>query len=255
MATIIGPALGGLLYGISSEVAYSTSAALFIAAGIGTLFIPKPETKNVPEPPSMQGLLAGFRYIWSQPVVLGAMSLDLAAVLLGGATALLPVFARDVLEVGPWGLGMLRASTGAGALLMSLWLFRNTIEDHVGLKMFAAVAVYGLAIVTFGASKLVWLSILALAAMGAADMVSVYIRQTLIQLKTPDAVRGRVSAVNLTFIGASNELGEFRAGSMAAALGAVPAVVIGGLGAILCAGLWMRVFPELRAIRNLDKLG
>ena len=248
LATIIGPALGGLLYGLSSEVAYATSAAFFIAAGIGTLFIPKPAQKTVPEPPSMQGLLAGFRYIWSQPVVLGAMSLDLAAVLLGGATALLPVFARDILEVGPWGLGMLRASTGVGALLMSLWLFRNTIEDHVGLKMFAAVAIYGLAIVSFGMSKLVWLSIIALAIIGAADMVSVYIRQTLIQLKTPDAVRGRVSAVNLTFIGASNEVGEFRAGTMAAAFGAVPAVVIGGVVSILCAGLWMRWFPGLRRI-------
>lgn len=255
LATIAGPALGGLLYGISSEVAYCVAASLFATAGLTTLFIPKPPQKSVPEPASMESLLAGFRYIWSQPVVLGAMSLDLAAVLLGGATALLPVFARDVLEVGPWGLGMLRASTGAGALLMSLWLFRNTIRDHVGLKMFAAVAVYGLAIITFGASKLVWLSVLALAALGAADMVSVYIRQTLIQLKTPDVVRGRVSAVNLTFIGASNELGEFRAGSMAAAFGAVPAVIFGGVGAILCAGLWMRLFPELRHVRNLDRLG
>ncbi len=255
LATILGPAAGGLLYGISSQVAYATAAALFLAAGFITLFIPKPQQKTVPEPPSMEGLLAGFRYIWSQPVVLGALSLDLAAVLLGGATALLPVFARDVLEVGPWGLGLLRASTGVGALLMSLWLFRNTIRDHVGLTMFAAVATYGLAIVTFGVSKLVWLSVLALAALGAADMVSVYIRQTLIQLKTPDAVRGRVSAVNLAFIGASNELGEFRAGTMAWALGAVPAVIFGGVGAIFCAGLWMRLFPELRRVRSLDKLG
>lgn len=252
LATIIGPALGGLLYGISSEVAYATSAMLFLAAGTGTLLIPKPAQKTVPEPPSLQALLAGFRHIWSQPVVLGAMSLDLAAVLLGGATALLPVFARDILEVGPWGLGMLRASTGVGALLMSLWLFRNTMQDYVGLKMFAAVAIYGAAIVTFGSSRLVWLSIVALAIIGAADMVSVYIRQTLIQLRTPDAVRGRVSAVNLTFIGASNELGEFRAGAMAAAMGAVPAVVIGGLAAILISGLWMRIFPELRAVRSLD---
>lgn len=254
-ATIIGPALGGLLYGFSSQFAYATTAVLFLAAAAGTLFIPKPADKSVPELPSMQGLLAGFRYIWSQPVVLGALSLDLAAVLLGGATALLPVFARDILEAGPWGLGLLRASTGVGALLMSLWLFRNPIRDYAGLAMFAAVAVYGLAVVTFGLSKLVWLSVLALAVIGAADMVSVYIRQTLIQLKTPDAVRGRVSAVNLTFIGASNELGEFRAGTMGAAFGAVPAVVIGGVGAVLASVLWMRLFPELRRVRDLNTVG
>jgi MFS family permease len=254
LATIAGPAIGGLLYGLSSDVAYASAAALFTIAGIGTLFIPKPAQKTVPEPPSMASLLAGVSYIRSQPIVLGALTLDLAAVLLGGATALLPVFARDILEVGPLGLGMLRAASGVGALLMSLWLFRNTISDYVGVKMFVSVALYGLAILTFGASKLVWLSVIALAVMGAADMVSVYIRQTLIQLRTPDDVRGRVSAVNLAFIGASNELGEFRAGTMAAAIGAVPAVVLGGAAAILCTGIWWRLFPELRAVRSLEKI-
>jgi hypothetical protein len=176
------------------------------------------------------------------------------AVMLGGAIALLPVFARDILDVGPWGLGALRSSVGVGALLMSLWLINNPVRDHAGLTMFAAVAVYGLAIVVFGMSTLVWLSVLALAVMGAADMVSVFIRQTLIQLKTPDDLRGRVSAVNMTFIGASNELGEFRAGTMAAGFGAVPAVVIGGVGALLTAAVWARMFPDLRNVRHLDRM-
>jgi MFS family permease len=253
LATILGPVAGGLLYGLHASAPYVMATALFLIAGTLTLFIPKPEKKTVPEPPSRQGLLAGFRYIWSQPVVLGAMSLDLVAVLLGGATALLPVFARDILDVGPWGLGLLRGATGIGALAMSLWLFRNPIDGPAGKIMFAAVAVYGLAIVTFGASTLVWLSVLALALVGASDMVSVNIRQSLIQLRTPDAVRGRVSAVNLTFIGASNELGEFRAGTMAAMIGAVPAVVIGGIGAVLASALWMRLFPELRDVGRLAR--
>lgn len=254
LATILGPVAGGLLYGVSSELAYITSAAMFLLAGCATLFIPKPERKTVAEPASVDGLLAGFRYIWSQPIVLGAMSLDLMAVLLGGATALLPVFARDVLDVGPWGLGMLRSSMGVGALAMSLWLMRNPVRDHAGRTMFISVAVYGVAIVAFGASTTVWVSVLALAFIGAADMVSVYIRQTLIQLKTPDDVRGRVSAVNMTFIGASNELGEFRAGSMAAGVGAQWAVLAGGIAAIAVAGLWTRLFPDLRAIRTFDQV-
>ncbi|MGQ0671685.1 MAG: MFS transporter [Hyphomicrobium sp.] len=254
LATILGPVAGGLLYGLGSEVAYVTAVVLFAIAGTATIFIPKPAKKSVPEPPSKDTLLAGFRYIWSQPVILGAMSLDLVAVLLGGATALLPVFARDILDAGPWGLGMLRAATGAGALLMSLWLLRSPIGRQAGRMMVGAVSVYGLAIVAFGASSLVWLSVIALAVLGAADMVSVFIRQTLIQLKTPDQVRGRVSAVNLTFIGASNELGEFRAGSMAALIGAVPAVILGGAGAILASLVWLRIFPELRAVDRLDRV-
>ncbi len=255
LATILGPVAGGLLYGVSSELAYVTAAGMFILAGVATLFIPKPVSKTVPEPASVDSLLAGFRYIWSQPIVLGAMSLDLMAVLLGGATALLPIFARDILDVGPWGLGMLRSSMGIGALAMSLWLMRNPVRDHAGRTMFIAVAIYGVAIVAFGASKFVWLSCGALMLIGAADMVSVYIRQTLIQLKTPDEVRGRVSAVNMTFIGASNELGEFRAGTMAAAVGAEAAVLAGGVAAIAVSAIWMRLFPDLRAIRTFEQAG
>jgi MFS family permease len=253
VATIIGPTAGGLLYGVSSELAYVVSILFFLSAGVLTLLIPKPE-KRASQPVTTEALFAGFRYIWSQPIVLGALSLDMIAVMLGGAIALLPVFARDILDVGPWGLGALRSSVGVGALLMSLWLINNPVRDHAGLTMFAAVGVYGLAIIVFGMSTLVWLSVLALVIMGAADMVSVFIRQTLIQLKTPDDLRGRVSAVNMTFIGASNELGEFRAGSMAAGFGAVPAVVIGGVGALVTAAVWARMFPDLRNVRHLDRM-
>jgi MFS family permease len=255
IATIIGPVAGGLLYGVSSELAYAVSIAFFLTAGLLTLSIPKPAQRSTPQPVSTEALFAGFRYIWSQPVVLGALSLDMVAVLLGGATALLPVFARDILDVGPWGLGALRSAVGVGALLMSLWLLRNPVRDHAGLTMFLAVGVYGVAIVVFGISSTVWISVLALIVMGAADMVSVFIRQTLIQLKTPDELRGRVSAVNMTFIGASNELGEFRAGSMAAGFGAVTAVVVGGAGALLTAALWAKLFPDLRKVRHLDRMG
>ncbi len=254
VATIVGPVAGGLLYGVSSELAYAVSILFFLAGGALTLAIPKPPQRMPAEPVSTEALFAGFRYIWSQPIVLGALSLDMVAVLLGGATALLPVFARDILDVGPWGLGALRSAVGVGALLMSLWLLRNPVRDHAGLTMFAAVAVYGVAIIVFGVSTWVSLSVLALIVMGAADMVSVYVRQTLIQLKTPDELRGRVSAVNMTFIGASNELGEFRAGSMAAAFGAVAAVVVGGVGALATAALWARLFPDLRDVRRLDRM-
>lgn len=255
LATITGPMAGGLLYGVSSELAYSVSISFFLLAATLTLLIPKPAQKSVPEPVSRDTLLAGFRYIRGQPVILGALSLDLIAVLLGGAMALLPVYARDVLDVGPWGLGLLRSAAGVGALTMSLWLINNPIRDHAGRAMFAAVAIYGLAIIVFGLSTTVWLSIAALAVMGASDMVSVYVRQTLIQLKTPDDLRGRVSAVNMTFIGASNELGEFRAGSMAALFGPVVAVVAGGVGTLITAAAWMRLFPDLRDVRRLDRLG
>jgi MFS family permease len=253
IATIVGPTAGGLLYGISSQFAYAASIILFLCGGILTLMIPKPAQRTTSEPVSTEALFAGFRYIWKQPIVLGALSLDMIAVMLGGATALLPVFARDILDVGPWGLGALRSAVGVGALLMSIWLVNNPVRDHAGLTMFAAVAVYGAAIIVFGMSTAVWLSVLALALMGAADMVSVFIRQTLIQLQTPDELRGRVSAVNMTFIGASNELGEFRAGSMAAGFGAIPAVVIGGIGALATAALWARLFPDLRKVRTLDR--
>jgi len=252
IAMIVGPVFGGLLYGVSPLAPYALAFALFAIASILTFFIPKPAERTVPERGSWQTLLAGFQFIWKQPIVLGAISLDMFAVLLGGATALLPAIARDVLEVGPWGLGCLRAASGVGAVAMAIWLMRHPIRDRAGYVMFAAVAVYGLFVIVFGLSHVVWLSVLALAVVGAADMVSVYIRATLVQLATPDDVRGRVSAVNMVFIGASNDLGEFRAGSMAAVVGVVPAVVLGGAGSILVARLWAWGFPELREKRHLS---
>lgn len=252
IATITGPVAGGLLYGLSSYAAYGTALVLIIVGTILSGMIPKPVQRMSDQARSLATLFAGFRYVWSEKVVLGAISLDLFAVLLGGAMALLPVYARDILHAGPWGLGLLRAGPGIGALLVAAWLTRNTIRDHAGLIMFIFVAGFGIFTTVFGASTLIWLSVLALALAGACDMISVYVRETLIQLWTPDDVRGRVNAVNMVFIGASNELGEFRAGISAALFGAVPAVVFGGIGTVAVAILWAIWFPQLRRIRHLD---
>jgi MFS family permease len=190
-------------------------------------------------------VLAGIGFLRGQPVMLGAISLDLFAVLLGGATALLPMFAKDILHVGPWGLGLLRAAPAVGALLLSVWLAQHPLERRVGRTLIGAVAVFGVAMLVFALSASFWLSLIALAVSGAADMVSVVIRQTLVQLETPDAMRGRVSAVNSVFIGASNQLGEFESGATAALLGPVGSVLLGGVGVLLVAGLWTRLFPAL----------
>ena len=251
-ATIVGPVAGGLLYGIAPEAGYTVATVMMLAGAGLILSIPKPQQQTQAERPSVDTLFAGFRYIRSEPIVLGAISLDLFAVLLGGAVALLPVYARDILELGPWGLGLLRSAPGIGAVGVAIWLAGHPIRDHAGIIMFAGVALFGLFTATFGMSTLPWLSILALALLGAADMVSVYVRETLIQLWTPDRVRGRVNAVNMVFVGASNELGEFRAGTMAAFIGTVPAVVFGGIGAIGVAAMWAWMFPALRKARRLD---
>jgi MFS family permease len=198
-------------------------------------------------------MLAGFRYIFSNKVVLGAISLDMFAVLLGGAVALLPVYAKDILHAGPQELGFLRAAPGLGAIAMGLLLTRIPVRDHAGKILFLFVGLFGAFTVLFGFSTTVWLSVPALALVGAADMVSVTIRETIMQLWTPEEVRGRVNAVNGVFIGASNELGEFRAGTVAHFIGPVPAVVLGGFGAIVIAATWSRLFPELRNQRSLDK--
>lgn len=248
----VGPAIGGLLYGLSHQAPYAVAFAMFACALLCTLLIPKPPRRVATnEPRSAETILAGVRYIRSNPVVLGAISLDLFAVLLGGVMALLPVFARDILDAGPMGLGLLRSAAGVGALIMAVYLVRNPIRDHAGRIMFAGVVVYGLAIAVFGLSTTLWISIPMLFMMGAADMLSVNVRATLIQLATPDDVRGRVSAVNSVFIGASNEVGEFRAGTMAALIGTVPAVVIGGAGAIGIAAIFSRLFPDLYNRRRL----
>ena len=251
-ATIVCPVAGGLLYGLAAEAAYGVAAAMMAGAAFLVFSIPKPRQYTESERPSMETLFAGFRYIMSEKVVLGAISLDLFAVLLGGAVALLPVYARDILELGPWGLGLLRAAPGIGAILVAVWLAGHPIRDHAGIIMFVFVGFFGLFTILFGVSTMPFLSITALALLGAADMISVYIRETLIQMWTPDRVRGRVNAVNMVFVGASNEVGEFRAGSMAAFVGTVPAVVFGGVGAIGVAALWAWLFPQLRKARRLD---
>jgi MFS family permease len=252
MATITGPVAGGLLYGLSEYAAYGTALVLMLACIVLIGMIPKPVQRISDQAKSLATLFAGFNYVWSQKIVLGAISLDLFAVLLGGAMALLPVYARDILHAGPWGLGLLRAAPGFGAVFVAGWLARNAIRDHAGAIMFVFVAGFGLFTSIFGASSLIWLSVVALAFAGACDMISVYVRETLIQLWTPDNVRGRVNAVNMVFVGASNELGEFRAGISAALFGAVPAVVFGGIGTIAVAVLWALWFPQLRKIRHLD---
>ena len=251
-ATIVGPVAGGLLYGVGAGAAYGLAGAFMAGAALLVLSIPKPPQHTERERVTLEAIFGGFRYIREEKVVFGAISLDLFAVLLGGAVALMPVYARDILDLGPWGLGMLRAAPGIGAVAMGLFLAMNPVRDHAGIIMLGAVALFGLFTAVFGISTTPWLSILALALMGAADMISVYIRETLIQLWTPDRLRGRVSAVNMVFVGASNELGEFRAGAMAAGLGAVPAVVIGGAGAIGVAALWGFIFPAMRKARHLD---
>ncbi|EAU41562.1 Blood group Rhesus C/E and D polypeptide:Sugar transporter superfamily:Major facilitator superfamily (MFS) [Fulvimarina pelagi HTCC2506] len=251
IASITGPVAGGLLYGLSPLVAYGTGATLFFLASVLVLSIRAPAQRLPTEPASMETIIAGFRFIWHEKVVLGAISLDLFAVLLGGAVALMPVYARDVLDVGPWGLGLLRAAPGIGAVTVALWLAAHPIKDNAGAIMFAFVAAFGAFTALFGLSTVPWLSIVALALMGASDMISVYVRETLMQLWTPDDVRGRVNAVNMVFIGASNELGEFRAGTMATFIGAVPAVVLGGFATVGVAGLWAWMFPDLRKAKHL----
>jgi MFS family permease len=252
IATIVGPVAGGLLYGISPEAPYAVALVMMIIGAILILLVPKPAQKILGDKASWETVIAGFRYVWKEKIVLGAISLDLFAVLLGGATALMPIFARDILDVGPWGLGLLRAAPAVGALTVAAWLAFHPIRNHAGLLLFAFVTLFGLTTIVFGLSTLVWVSVVALVLMGASDMVSVYIRETLIQLWTPDAVRGRVNAVNMVFVGASNELGEFRAGMSAAVFGAVSAVVIGGAGTVAVAALWARFFPDLRRARHLD---
>ncbi len=242
---IAGPALGGFIYVAGADAVYGVCTALFLVAGVLLVRLRYEHDPPPHEPVTLGTLFAGFHYIRERPVILGAISLDLFAVLLGGATALLPIFAKDLLHVGPWGLGLLRAAPGAGALAMSLVLMRWPVERRVGRVMFASVAVYGAATLVFGVSTSFVLSLAALAIAGAADMVSVVIRHSLVQLETPNEMRGRVSAVNSVFIGASNQLGEFESGAVAAWIGAVGSVVVGGLGTLAVAAVWWRLFPSL----------
>jgi MFS family permease len=245
MSTIGGPALGGILYAFGAEVAFASAFAAFVAGAVAVFTIrPRPVTASGGRP-SLERLFAGIAFIRSKPAILGAISLDLFAVLLGGATALLPIYARDILMTGPWGLGLLRSAPAVGAAIVGLWLVRHPLERHVGRRMFVAVAGFGLATIGFALSASLWLSLAFLFALGAADMVSMVIRQTLVQHETPDEMRGRVSAVNSVFIGASNELGQFESGAVAAMIGPVGSAVLGGIGTLVVAAMWMRLFPDL----------
>jgi MFS family permease len=251
MAVIGGPAVGGFVYALGAEALYAACVVMGLVSLGFVATIQHVPVRKSKEPVSWKSVFAGVGYIWHHKVVLGAISMDLFAVVLGGATALLPIFARDVLHTGPWGLGLLRSATGVGGLVMAIWLARHPLERKVGRTMFACVAVYGVSILAFAFSTVFILSFLALAASGAADMVSIVIRQTLVQLETPDEMRGRVSAVNATFIGASNQLGEFRAGAMAEWLGPIGSVVAGAVGTLIVVGMWIPLFP---ALARRDKL-
>jgi MFS family permease len=244
-AFIVGPALGGFLYLTGAVTAYTVIGSLFWVAGLFILSIRSPSSLSVRDVSGLQSHFAGIAFIRSKPEILGAISLDLVAVLLGGATALLPIYAREILFVGPGGLGILRSAPGLGALAMSIYLGRHPLRRKIGRTMFVAVLIFGAATVGFAVSTSFALSLGLLTILGGADVISVVIRQSLVQMRTPDAMRGRVSAVNSLFIGTSNQLGEFESGLTAAWFGVVPAVLIGGLGTIVVTLLWMRLFPAL----------
>ncbi len=252
MATIVGPAIGGLLVAFSPVAAFVASGLLCLASLVSLLLVKSPPREPRPTASRWALIAEGLNYVWTTKVVLGAISLDLFAVLLGGVTALLPVYARDILHVGPEGFGILRAAPSAGAIALGFILAARPPKSHVGLKMFAAVGVYGLSTLVFALSRSMVLSVLALATLGAADMVSVFVRQSLVQIVTPDAMRGRVSAVSSLFIGASNELGEFESGGMARLLGPVGSAIFGGCGAILVTLLWAGLFPAMRKADRLE---
>ncbi|MBL8710133.1 MAG: MFS transporter [Rhodospirillaceae bacterium] len=252
ICSIAGPALGGLLYGISATFAFATALVMVAIATLAPLFIRHVPQRAVGEHSMLSSLFGGVRYMKAEKIVLGATTLDLFAVLFGTTIILLPVFARDILVAGPWELGLLRAAIGVGALLMALFLGLYPIRRRAGQVMFAAVAIFGIGTVVFGLSSSLILSVVALALMGASDMVSVYIREVLIQLWTPDELRGRVSAVNAVLINASNELGAFRAGAVARVIGPVEAAVLGGVCTLAVTGLWMFWFPKLRQADDLS---
>ncbi len=242
---IVGPTLGMLLYGAGPAVAYLSAFALLVVAAGLMLSLKPPAQEPVKDARTLGMIAEGLRYVWANKIVLGAISLDLVVVLLAGAVALLPVFARDILHAGEFGMGVLRSATGVGASLVALLLALNPLRARVGLWMFGSTIVFGLATIVFAQSQWLWLTALALAVAGGVDMISVYVRQSLIQLATPDPMRGRVAAVSFVFISASNELGDFEAGLMARIFGPVSAVTIGGVAAVAASLGWMKLFPEL----------
>lgn len=252
VAVIGGPALGGFLYSGGIGLVYGLSTGLLLTAALLIGGLKTHLHVHGDRETGLDGILDGVRYVFRNKDILGAVSLDLFAVLLGGATALLPIYARDILHVGPLGLGILRSAPAAGAAIMAVVLAHHPLVRRTGHKLFAAVALFGAMTIVFGLSTNFWLSLAALTVLGAADMISVVVRQTLTQIRTPDAMRGRVSAVNWMFIGASNELGEFESGLTAAWFGVMPAVLIGGVGTIVVAGIWAWAFPALRTVDKLE---
>jgi MFS family permease len=255
ISVVAGPALGGLMYTLGPAVAYGFCCAVFLAAACGIAMLREGRTAPVVAavPASrLERIKEGIRFVRSSPIILGAVSLDLFAVLFGGATALLPIYARDILHSGSVGLGLLQSAPSIGACLVAVYHIRRPVAGRSGAKLFAAVGIFGLATVVFGLSTWLPLSLAALLVLGASDMMSVNIRSSLVQLATPDSMRGRVSAVNMLFVGASAELGEFESGATAALLGTVPAAVLGGLGALLIVPVWMKLFPQLAAVDRLS---
>lgn len=251
-ASIVGPALGGLLHAMGTGTVYLTAGVLFGAASVFIFLIRIPRSASRREPVTLRSVFAGIVYIRSRPEILGAISLDLFAVLLGGATAMLPIYAKDILLTGAWGLGLLRSAPALGALAMSAALTWFPLQRRVGKIMLGAVAAFSVATIVFALSTSFSLSLCALVILGAADMISVVIRQSLVQIRTPDEMRGRVSAVNAMFIGTSNQLGEFESGVTAAWFGVVPAVLIGGIGTILVVLVWLKLFPQLAQVDSLE---
>ncbi len=252
IATIVGPAIGGILFAINAPLVYALCALLYFLAALLTSFIKVERAPQSRQPITMASVFAGIDFIRRRSIILGAITLDLFAVLLGGATALLPIFARDIFDTGPWGLGLLRLSPAVGALAISILLAYWPMHRHAGPIMFAAVGCFGAATIVFGLSTSFPLTLFALAVLGASDMVSVVIRQTLIQLGTPNEMRGRVSAVNSLFIGTSNQLGDFRSGVTAEWFGTIPSVLIGGIGTLVVVAASLKLFPELARIDSVE---
>ena len=256
VATIAGPSLGGALYGAfhGGRVVYAGTAALEIAVLVLVWLLRSYRPPAGAKVPFRDRMLVGFRYVREKKILLGAISLDLFAVLLGGATALIPIYAKDILKVGALGNGILRSAPSVGAAIMAIAIAHRPVGRRAGAKMLGAVAVFGVATIVFGISRSFPLSVAMLVLLGAADMVSVVVRQTLVQIATPEEMRGRVSAVNVLFIGASNELGEFESGTLASFVGAIGSVVIGGIGTLACVALWALAFPALRDVDRLEDL-
>jgi hypothetical protein len=257
VAVIAGPAVGGLLYALGPQAAYALCCAAFLGAGLGVSLLGgrRNTVRRQHGMSALERVLEGIAFVRNRPIILGAISLDLFAVLLGGAAALLPIFARDILHTGPIGLGVLRSATAVGAAGMAFALARRPLDRHAGIRMFAAVAVFGVATIIFALSRNFLVTFVALAILGASDMISVYVRGALVQFATPDPMRGRVSAVNMLFVGASNELGEFESGITAQWFGTVPAVILGGIGTLLVVAVWMWLFPSLRRVNRLQDVG